>query len=133
MVFSFFFFFFSSFRQGIKSYYKEHEQHENNVVAAGGQFYPLIVETFGVWTPFAGDTRRILLASNGLSPKCAFRNLIQQLPVCLWRYDAKTVLRYWGLHPVVEETVDYFVCLYVCVYFIISSLGFFIALLYVLP
>jgi len=31
------------------------KQHEANVVAAG-QFYPLIVETFGVWTPFARET-----------------------------------------------------------------------------
>jgi len=31
-------------------------EHEANVVAAGGQFYPLIVETFGVWTPFARET-----------------------------------------------------------------------------
>ena len=85
------------------------KQHENNAVAAGGQFYPLIVETFGVWTPFAGETlkdiARRTTARNGLSPKKAFNNLIQQLSICLWRYNAKTVLRYWALHPVVEETV----------------------------
>ena len=44
-------------------------------------------------------------ARNGLSPKKAFRNLIQQLSICLWKYNAKTVLRYWALHPVVEEAI----------------------------
>jgi len=28
------------------------KHHENGVVATGGQFYPLIVETFGLWIPF---------------------------------------------------------------------------------
>jgi len=32
------------------------EQYESNDAASGGQFYPLIVETFGVWTPFSRDT-----------------------------------------------------------------------------
>jgi len=85
------------------------KQHETNVVAAGGQFYPLIVKTFGVWTPFARDTlkdiARRTTARNGLLPKKAFRNLIQQLSICLWKYNAKTVLRYWVLNPVVEEAV----------------------------
>ena len=85
------------------------KQHEANIVAAGGQFYPLIVETFGVWTPFARETlkdiARRTTARNGLSPKKAFRNLIQQLSICLWKYNAKTVLRYWALHPVVEEAI----------------------------
>ena len=49
------------------------KQHENNVVAAGGQLYPLFVETFGVWTPFAIETlkdiTRRTTKRNGLSPK----------------------------------------------------------------
>ena len=49
------------------------KQHENNVVAARGQFYPLIVETFGVWTPFARDNlkdiARRTTARNRLSPR----------------------------------------------------------------
>ena len=57
------------------------KQHEANVVAAGGQLYPLIVKTFGVWTPFARETlkgiARKTTARNGLSPKKAFRNSIQ--------------------------------------------------------
>jgi len=86
------------------------KQHEANVVAAGGQFYSLIVKTFGVWTPFARET----LKDMDYSKKCMdcplslwkdFRNLIQQLSICLWKYNAKTVLRYWALHPVVEEAI----------------------------
>ena len=83
--------------------------NETNVVAVGGQFYPLIVETFGVWTPFARETvkdiARMTTARNGLLPKKAFRNLIQQLSICLWKCNAKTVFRYWAFHPVVEEAV----------------------------
>ena len=85
------------------------KQHEANVVAAGGQFYPLIVETFVVWTPFARKTLKHIArrntARNRLLPKKAFRNFIQQLSICLWKYHAKTVLCYWALHPVVEEAV----------------------------
>ena len=39
---------------------RKDKQDEANVVAVGGQFYPLIVETFEVWTPFARDALRIL-------------------------------------------------------------------------
>ena len=62
------------------------EHHENNV-SCGGLFYPLIVETFGVWKPFAIETLKNIAARttarNGLSTKRAFRNLIQQLSKCL--------------------------------------------------
>jgi len=60
-------------------------------------------------TPFARDTlkdiARRTTATHGLSPKKDFRNLIQQLSICLWKYNAKTVLCYWALHPEVEEAV----------------------------
>ena len=53
---------------------------ENNVITAGGLFYPMIVETFGVWTPFAVETIKTIAArtttGNEISPKKALRNLI---------------------------------------------------------
>ena len=51
------------------------------------------------------DIARRTTARNGLYPKKAFRNLIQLLSICLWKYNAKTVLPYWALHPVVEEAI----------------------------
>jgi len=40
---------------------------------------------------------------NGL--KKALQNLIKQLSVYLWRYNVKTFLCYWTLHPVVEKII----------------------------
>lgn len=49
--------------------------------AAGGTFYPLVVESLGLWTPFALKTIAIL--HNGLSEKLAFKNLLQLLSITL--------------------------------------------------
>ena len=74
------------------------DKHHENIVAAGGLLYPLIVETFGIWIPFAVDTLKNIAAAtttkNGLTSKEAFRSFIQLLLVCLWTYNAKTILHY---------------------------------------
>jgi len=67
------------------------------LITAGGLFYPLIVETtFVISSPFAVDTLKNTAARatarNGLPTKKGFRSLIQQLSVCLWRYNAVNVL-----------------------------------------
>jgi len=60
-----------------------------------------MVEIFGVCTSFARETlkdiARRTTPRSGLSSKKAFRNLMQQLSVCLWRYNAMTILCYWAL------------------------------------
>ena len=64
----------------------------------GGDFIPLVCETFGVWSPYAlsilGSIADRTIVRNGLPRKFARRQLLQQLSVTLWRYNAK--MR-WGL------------------------------------
>ena len=68
-------------------------------VEVEGHFFPLVTETLGVWTPsnllllrtFAGRTT----LRNGLSPSIVARNLVQQLSVKLWSYNAKMILQHF--------------------------------------
>ena len=75
----------------------------------GGDFIPLVCESFGVWSPFALSTLFTIAdcttVKNGLSRKLA-RQLLQQLSVTLWKYNAKMVLRHYTL--CLEDTIDLF-------------------------
>lgn len=74
------------------------EKYELIVERAGAVFVPLVVETLGVWTPFARSTLKSIAARttirNGLSPSVAYRNLIEQLSVRLFSYNSKMILNY---------------------------------------
>ena len=78
-------------------------RHAASVEATGGVFVPLVVESLGVWTPFA---KKILsriaarsIVHNRLSMVEASRNLLQQLCVKLWAYNAKMILSRFSLFP----------------------------------
>ena len=62
-------------------------KHLATVEKAGGDFIPLVVESFGIWTPFALSVLNSIAdrttTHSGISPKVARRNLLQQLFVCL--------------------------------------------------
>ena len=67
----------------------------------GADLIPL-VETFGVWTPFALQSLNIIadrtIPRSGVPPKLARKNLLQQLSVALWTHNARMILRYnWAL------------------------------------
>ena len=71
------------------------------VEKAGGDFIPLVVESFGVWTHFAlsvlNSVADCTTTHSGISPKVSRRNLPQQLSVSLWVNNARMILRYWAL------------------------------------
>jgi len=77
------------------------EKHLAAVEKAGAEFIPLVVETFGVWTPFALRTLNIIAnrstPRSGVPPRLARKNLLQQLSVVLWTYNARMILRHWAL------------------------------------
>ena len=83
------------------------EKHLAAVEKAGSEFVPLVVECFGVWTPFALRMLRIIadctIPRSGVPTKLAIptklarKNLLQQLSVALWQSNAKMILRYWAL------------------------------------
>ena len=57
-------------------------KHLAIVEKAGGDFIPLVVESFWVWTPFALSVLNSIAdrttTCSGISPKVARRNLLQQ-------------------------------------------------------
>ena len=77
------------------------EKHLAAVEKVGSDFIPLVVETFGVWTPFA--LKPLQNIADRTTPrsdvplKVARKNLPQQLSVQLWSNNAKMILRYWAL------------------------------------
>ena len=71
------------------------------VEKAGGNFIPLVVKSFGIWTPFALSILHSIAdritTHSGISSKVARKNLLQQLSVSLWTNNACMILRYWAL------------------------------------
>ena len=66
------------------------------VTLSGGLFYPIIVETFGTWSPYSLEViktiaRKMSLVSS-LSISKIVCNIHEQLSVRLWQYNAKMVL-----------------------------------------
>ena len=68
------------------------ERHKQEVVDAGGIFFPLVVETLGLWSP---NSLKVLtsIASkasslSGIPRSQAISNLLQQLSVHLWTFNA---------------------------------------------
>ena len=76
-------------------------QYQDIVNDNGGDFIPLVCETFGVWSPYAlsilGSIADRTTVRNGLPRKFARRQLLQQLSVTLWRYNAKMILHQYSL------------------------------------
>ena len=76
-------------------------QYQDIVNDNGGDFILLVCETFGVWSPYAlsilGSIADRTTVRNGLPRKFARRQLLQQLSVTLWRYNAKMILRQYSL------------------------------------
>ena len=67
--------------------------HQADVEAAGGCFYPLIVEMFDFWTLASLATLRIfaseMMTNTRLSFSQAFSNLLEQLFVHLWQFNVR--------------------------------------------
>ena len=77
------------------------EKHLAAVEKVGSDFIPLVVETFGVWTPFALKAlctiADLTTPCSGVPRRVARRNLLQQLSEQLWTNNAKMILQYWAL------------------------------------
>ena len=77
--------------------------HEAAVWDAGGIFIPLVVETLGLWSPNSlAVLRSVALhttSKSGASPALAFCHFLEQLSVCLWRYNSQMLLHHLSLLP----------------------------------
>ena len=71
--------------------------HDELVQAAGGVFVPLVVESLGLWSaasrPVLQDIALRTTTRSGISRGLAYRHLLEQLSVCLWRHNARTSVR----------------------------------------
>ena len=69
--------------------------HDDIVAAAGREFFPLALETLGYWTPSSLKTLEIIMLKtttcNTTFLSQAFQNLIEQLSVKLWLFNARLV------------------------------------------
>ena len=70
--------------------------YEDEVNAAGRDFYSLVVETLGVWSPSSLEILKIIarrtVLTTGTTVSKAIQQLLQQLSFSLWRYNAKLIL-----------------------------------------
>ena len=82
-------------------------KHKALIEAVGGDFLPLVVDNFGIWTPSSVEIlrsiARISTVWNGLSTDKAFCYLVERLSVQLYCYNAKMILHFWALHPHSED------------------------------
>ena len=67
--------------------------HAATVSASGGDFFPLVVESFGVWAPSSLETLRLISSRastfSGLSSARALHHLLEQLSMALWKFNAR--------------------------------------------
>ena len=72
--------------------------HEEEVNAAGGSFFPLVVESFGIWSDDSLITLRVIASKmttrSTQSFSTVFANLMQQLSVRLWQFNSKMICSY---------------------------------------
>ena len=89
---------------GARGEMQKDEKHRQLVEENGGVFIPLVVESYGLWTPFAKKTLKSIalrtIVRSGLEVKMATRNLFEQLSIKLWSYNAKIILNILSLLPV---------------------------------
>ena len=84
----------------LKGEMEKDARHRDLVEDAGGVFFPLVVDNFGVWIPSSIEVLRSIARSSTVS---AFHHLMEQLSVQLYRYNARMILRFWALHPHLED------------------------------
>ena len=89
----------------------EKDAYRDDVVtAAAGEFFPLALETLGYWTPSSLKTLKIIASKtttcNTTSLSQAFQNLIEQLSLKLWLFNARLVHGCMQLHSSSDSLWD---------------------------
>ena len=72
-------------------------RHDTFVTSTGSKFEPLVVESFGLWSPHSLRTLKIIARKSSFHShrtiSQAVSNLHQQLSVKLWLYNSRLVLQ----------------------------------------
>ena len=81
----------SSRSSGMRKRYQY--RHETNVTTAGGLFYPLVFESLGFISSFTLTTLKEICSKTSAISRVPFpralKNILEQLSVKLWCYNAK--------------------------------------------
>eukprot|EP00118_Oscarella_pearsei_P019491 m.207740 g.207740 ORF g.207740 m.207740 type:complete len:93 (+) comp39697_c1_seq12:346-624(+) len=72
------------------------EKFNDMVESSGGLFYPLVVETLGMWTPSSLPLLKIIAFRTAISQNQslgeAVKELHERLSVGLWKWNARMIL-----------------------------------------
>ena len=78
-------------------------RHEAAVQAAGGIFIPLVVDTLGLWSPNSlivlKNVALCTISKSSTSSALAFCHFLEQLSMCLWKYNSQMLLHHLNLLP----------------------------------
>ena len=87
-------------------------KYDSRISASGALFFPLIVESLGLWTSHSISVLRTIAGKStlfsGLSKSLAVSNLMQQLGVKLWSFNAKMLLQSISHIQSFSPYLDYF-------------------------
>ena len=87
-------------------------KYDARISASGAHFFPLIVESLGLWTSHSVSVLRTIAGKftlfSGLSKSLAVSNLMQQLGVKLWSFNAKMLLQFISHIQSTFPYLDYF-------------------------
>ena len=71
-------------------------RHQLNVESTGSIFYPIVVESLGLWSSSSlevlKDIARKITLTSGQTISKALTNLHERLSVCLWKYNGRMLL-----------------------------------------
>ena len=102
---------------GIAGELEKDSHYRATVESLGALFFPLVVESFGLWTAHSikllkSIAGRVALSAN-ISKSLAYSNLIQQLSIKLWSFNAKMILfRLHSLSPTLNFASSFFDSVY---------------------
>ena len=84
------------------------EKHEDDVLTASGVFFPLVMESLGLWTPSSLKTLKVIASKssslNGTPLSLAVSYRHQRLSIRLWGYNVQMLL---SRFPDISVVIDF--------------------------
>ena len=71
-------------------------KHDDEVTRVGAVFYPLVIESLGLWYPQSLEILKIIARREALQSNISISQSVckfhEQLSVCLWKYNSRIIL-----------------------------------------
>lgn len=78
---------------GERGVIENHSHREEVVEVVGGLFFSLVVETLSLWTQNSLGSFEWSIINQWYPHSVAINNLLQQLSVCLWKFNGQMLLQ----------------------------------------